>query len=249
MNILLTNDDGMYADGINSLFRVLSNNHNVYMIAPNEEKSGSSSAITLRDRLKVENISDKQYIVHGFPVDCVSVGLNGKFLPEIDLVISGINHGANLGDDVYFSGTVAAARASFIFGVSGISISIDCTGNSAYFSDAAEFLLDFIDNLNNIVDGKPICLNINYPDIAPELINGIKYTFLGKRKYIDLFKIVNKSDCHMSLQLEGTISSHENIGSDITEVKRGYISITPMTLDCTDYTYLQKLITNPKVSD
>ena len=247
MNILLTNDDGIFAQGINSLYQVLSKNHAVYMIAPKEEKSGCSSAITLREPLKVENISRNKFAVSGFPVDCVNIGLNGNIIPKTDLVISGINNGPNLGDDVYFSGTVAGARAAFIFGISGISISIDCNGNSDYFYDAAEFLLDFIDNLKELAEESVVCFNINYPDISRDKINGVKYTFLGRREYNDMYKVLHQSDYHMSLQLHGTITSDENAGSDITEVEKGHISITPITLDSTDYVFLKKL-TNMKNS-
>lgn len=241
MIILLTNDDGINAEGINILFEILSRNHNVYMIAPNEEKSGSSCAITLREPLKVENISDTRFAVHGFPVDCVSIGINVNIIPTPDLIVSGINNGPNLGDDVFFSGTVAGARAGYIFGISGISISLDCPGYSDYFQDASEFLLDFIENSGKITENEPIFFNINYPDLVKDKILGIQYTFLGKRKYNDYFETLYKSDYHQSLQLNGTISSDEEPGSDITELSKGYITITPMSLDCTDYSYLKKI--------
>ena len=246
MNILLTNDDGINAEGINVLCEILSRNHNVYMIAPNEEKSGSSCAITLREPLRVESISDTRFAVHGFPVDCVSIGINGNIIPTPDLIVSGINNGPNLGDDVFFSGTVAGARAAFIFGISGISISLDCPGYSDYFHDASEFLLEYIENSGKL-DKEIIFFNINYPDILKEEILGIKYTFLGKRKYDDYFETLYKSDFHQSLQLNGTISSDEKPGSDTTEISKGYISITPMSLDCTDYSYLEKVsvLNNP----
>ena len=241
MNILLTNDDGISAEGINSLFRILSKEHAVFMIAPRDEKSGSSSAITLKSPLNVESISKNKFAVHGFPVDCVSIGLNGDIIPGIDLVISGINNGPNLGDDVYFSGTVAGARTAFIFGISGISISIDCNGNSKYFDDASRFLLKYIDDLKELTKEGPVFLNINYPDTAADKLSGVKYTFLGKRIYNDIFKIRHQSDYQTSMELNGTISSKKIPGSDITEVGNGYISITPMTLDCTDYRYLKQI--------
>jgi 5'-nucleotidase len=241
MNILLTNDDGYLSEGINSLFDVLSTEHRVYIIAPDKEKSACSSAITVRSSIKMQNISENVFSVKGYPSDCVNIGLNGDILPEIGLVIAGINHGPNLGDDIYFSGTVAGARTAYIFGVSGIAISMDCLTSSDYFMDAATFLLNFIRDFDWISNQNHILLNINYPDIGTNKIPGLKYTHLGKREYQDTYKVIHRDSNEMSLQLDGTIESVENDGSDITELRKGYISITPLSLDCTDYAYLKRL--------
>lgn len=241
MNILLTNDDGIYAEGINALYNELKKNHNVFVFAPHEEKSGCSSAITFKEKVKIENISNNQFAVHGFTVDCVDIGLKGNIISEVDLVVSGINHGANLGDDVYFSGTVAGARLAFIYGISGIAISLDCSGTSQYFNEASRFLADFLEN-NKILKGiTHILLNINYPDLPKDEILGVKYSFLGKRKYRNSYLILHKAKKEMNLQLNRGIEVVESEGSDITDIKRGYISIVPLTLDCTDYEYLEKL--------
>lgn len=241
MNILITNDDGVLAQGINILFDVLSESHNVFMVAPNEEKSACSSAITVRDYLRVDTVSERKYAINGFPADCINIGLHSELLPEIDMVISGINHGPNLGDDVYFSGTVAAARAALIFGVTGIALSLDCLKTSDYFADAADFITRFIGDFKLSAHITPVCLNINYPDIPAAEIRGVKYTTLGRRDYRDSYDIFSKSHNEIHMKLNGTVESIDAEGTDVTEIRNGYISITPLQLDCTDYSYFQKI--------
>ncbi len=241
MNILLTNDDGINAEGINSLFEALSSDHNVYIVAPFEEKSASSNAITIRDNLTLEKIDDRRYALNGFPADCVNVGLNAGIIPGIELVISGINHGPNLGDDVFFSGTVAGARTAFIFGTSGIAVSLDCLESSSFFADASRFILSFIGDIRRRSGTVLAFYNINYPDITADEVKGVRYTRLGRRKYSDSFRVVHNDETTQVLQLMGTIDSVAGKGTDIEELRSGYISITPLTLDCTDYEYLKRL--------
>jgi 5'-nucleotidase len=241
MNILLTNDDGIHSRGIKSLGDVLGESHNVFVVAPHEERSACSNAITVRRDLDVQTVSENRYSVTGYPADCVNIGLNGELLPEIDLVISGINHGPNLGEDVFFSGTVAGARTAMIFGVSGIALSLDCLGDSDYFDDTARFISDYIRLLRPLIGSAPFCFNINYPDIPAQEILGVKYTYLGKRNYRDSYRIVEREGGGMRLQLNGTIESPDLDGSDVSELRRGHISVTPLKLDCTDYTHLDRL--------
>lgn len=241
MNILLTNDDGVNAAGLGALYDVLSENHAVFIIAPDEERSACSNAITVRRNLRINTVSGNKYSVDGLPADCVNIGLNGGLLPEIDLVISGINHGPNLGDDVHFSGTVGGARTALIFGVTGIAVSLDCLGTSDYFIDTALFVREFIKDYKRIERISHICLNINYPDLPKSQVNGFKYTTLGKREYRDSYRMLSRNSETMQLQLNGTIHSVGREGSDVHELRNGYISITPLQLDCTDYTYLSRL--------
>lgn len=241
MNILLTNDDGIHAEGINALFDVLCQDHRVYMIAPMEERSACSSAITVRSHIKLLIHQENKFAIDGFPADCVNIGLNGNLIPDIDLVISGINHGPNLGDDIYFSGTVAGARSAYIFGVSGIAVSLDCLRTSDYFREASLFINDYISEFPFPKSRNPVCLNVNYPDLPADQIKGIRYTSMGKREYRDRYRIIHENKTEMSLQLDGTIESRDQDGSDITELRQGYISITPISLDCTDYTLLREI--------
>jgi 5'-nucleotidase len=241
MNILLTNDDGISAAGINALFSVLSEKHSVYIIAPHEERSACSNAITVRDIIKTDIIDDRRYSVTGYPADCVNIGLHGNLIPEIDMVISGINHGPNLGEDVYFSGTVAGARSAYIFGVQGIAVSLDCIKRSDYFYDAARFIMRFIDDFRTAYGRHPVCLNINYPDIPVPEIMGVRYVCLGTRHYNDSYCIISESQGQLLLRLDGTVESIDKEGSDITELRKNYITITPLSLDHTDYDLIEKM--------
>lgn len=241
MNILLTNDDGVHAAGILSLFRILGDRHDVYLMAPHQERSACSSAITVREGVKIETMGERMFAVHGYPADCVNIGLHGNLLPPIELVISGINHGPNLGDDIYFSGTFAAARAALIFGISGIAVSLDCMRSSDYFDDVSRFLLGFIDDRLETNAAAPVCFNINYPDLPRAEILGVRFTFLGRRDYRDSYRLAAQSGGSMSLQLNGVVESVDREGSDVTELRNGYISVTPIRLDATDYSYLDSV--------
>jgi 5'-nucleotidase len=241
MNILLTNDDGISAEGISALHDILSENHSVFIMAPAKERSACSNAITVRSHVRIEMHSESKYSVHGYPADCVNIGLNGSLFPPIDCVISGINHGPNLGEDIHFSGTVAAARTALIFGVPGIAVSLDCLGRSDYFKDASSFLLRFIEGFPDRAGSRSLYLNINYPDIPRHKILGVRYTFLGKREYRDSYSIVHQGETELSLVLNGTIESPEIEGSDVSELRKGYISVSPLHLDCTDYPVLREM--------
>ncbi len=233
MNILLTNDDGINAQGINDLFTVLSKKHNVYIFAPHVERSACSNAITIRDELIIKKIDENKYSVSGFPADCVNIGINSEIIPKPDLVISGINHGPNAGDDLHFSGTVAGARTAFIYGINSIAASLDCFHKpSKFFIDNSEFLADFITEAIQ-KNSEPFYYNINYPNIPKEQVKGVKYTFVGSRLYKDKFKI-RKVNGDFIYQLNGEIGAIEIEGSDITELANNYISITPLQLDTTD---------------
>lgn len=239
MRILLTNDDGFAATGINVLFDVLSDSHDVFMVAPLSEKSGCSNAITVRNTIPLRELGPGKFAADAFTADCVNIGINGDILPDVDLVVSGINHGPNLGDDVHFSGTVAGARSAVIFGKPGIAISLDCYDQSDYFIDAAKFLRSFISESMHDIISHRMFFNINYPDIPLNEIKGPKYTTLGRREYCDTFRVIEENDSTMQLQMEGTIESDMSSGTDTCELRNGYISITPLLLDCTDMHYIK----------
>ena len=239
MNILLTNDDGIDSEGLRALYDILSPDHDVRILAPSEERSACSNTITIRDNLTIRKLDDRRYSLDGFTADCVNVGINSGILPAVDLVISGINHGPNLADDIYFSGTVAGARTAYIFGVSGIAVSLDCLTTSTCFHDAARFVRGFISEITRHLGTVLYFYNINYPDIPAGEIRGIKYTKLGRRRYVDSYRVLEEKGASKVLQLMGTIESPEIEGSDVTELRNGFISVTPLTLDCTDYEYLR----------
>lgn len=241
MRILLTNDDGIDADGIVALHEALSADHDVYLIAPDREKSASSNAITIHSRLTVTVVDSHRIAVHGYPADCVNIGIHGKLIPEIDMVVSGVNHGANLGDDIYYSGTVGAARAGYIFNKHAVAVSLDSWDSREFLKDAAVFAKNFINRADIFNNEKKRFININYPPIPEGEIAGVKYTTLGRRRYVDSYQIMERNGNDISMKFDGYVESDHLEGSDVTEIKKGYISITPLTLDSTDYSWLDIL--------
>lgn len=239
MTILLTNDDGVNAEGIRALFDTLSTEHEVFVIAPEDERSACSNAITVRTSLSINQLDDRHFAVDGYTADCVNIGLNGGFIPPVDLVISGINHGPNLGDDVYFSGTVAGARTACIFGVHGIALSLDCLNTSSYFSQASSFMLHFIGDITRHRGRPALFFNINYPNLPSDEIKGVKNTVLGRRKYNDTYTIHQENGKGKIIQLSGAIESIGGENTDVFELRNGFISVTPLSLDCTDHEFLR----------
>ncbi len=240
MKILLTNDDGIDADGLQILKEVLSAEHDVFVIAPDRERSACSNIFTMRDEVIITDRGKNSFSVSGYPADCVSIGVHSDIIPDIDLVISGINHGPNLGDDIHFSGTVAGARTAFIFGKPAIAASIDSFHTSSpYMAEMSEFIRKFIKD-NEIPQNA--YLNINYPNVSSEEIKGVKYTNLSKRIYRDTY-IKNPKDNPAStgMKLVGTIETDKYPWNDSFAVENSYISITPLSIDSTDYSYLTRI--------
>jgi 5'-nucleotidase len=237
MKILLTNDDGIHAEGINALYDVLSVKYAVYMIAPDRERSACSNAITVGAQLRLKKVTETKYSLSGYPADCVILGLGNHIINDIDLVVSGINHGPNIGDDIFFSGTVAAARTACIFGRPGIAVSMNRVHEpSKYFHDAADFVVDFIEKhtalLKNIGDNSlpstPPLFNINYPDISSTKVKGVKFTRVGKRLYLNTFNEQKENIYESTIDILGKADALHNDGWDVTELNKGYISITPL---------------------
>ncbi|MCL2154453.1 MAG: 5'/3'-nucleotidase SurE [Leptospirales bacterium] len=239
MKILLTNDDSIRADGLQILRKTLASSHDVFVIAPDRERSACSNIFTMREELVVTKHDENSYSISGYPADCVSIGLHSDIFPKIDLVISGINHGPNIGDDIHFSGTVAGARTAFIFGKPAIAISLDSFHSSSPFLiDTANFMLNYI-NTDTISENT--YLNINYPNIPKDEIKGIKYTCLSRRSYVDSYVKTQKNDpSQFTLKLNGSIETKNTPFSDNLALENSYISITPMTIDSTDYKALSK---------
>lgn len=240
MNIILTNDDGYLAEGINTLFETLSTKHNVFLFAPHEQKSACSNAITIRSQTQVDKIAENRFAVYGFPADCVNIALHWHKVPEIDLVISGINHGPNLGDDIHYSGTVGGARSGYIFGKKAIAVSINSLSNDTYFQDCSDFIFNYIDNNPFEEENEPYLLNINYPDLPPEKVIGSKVCKLGRRYYKDEYSVISENNDSVVFSMQGTILSQDLEYTDTKEINNGYITITPLTIDSTDFELFTK---------
>ncbi len=231
--VLLSNDDGVEAEGLRVLEEAVRPfARDVVVVAPRWEQSSRSHAITLRRPLQVEHHGPRWYSVDGTPADAVIVGLFGLLPCRPDLVISGINHGHNLGEDVFYSGTVAAAREAAIYGIPAIAISQGPLpgGRHAFPFETARHVVRTL--LEHMEDFPPFrLLNVNVPGVPPEDLRGIQVVALGTRVYASP---VTRLDDHR-FQIGGSPQWHPREGTDLWAVDQGYASVTPLTLDLTDH--------------
>lgn len=247
MNILLTNDDSIFSEGIKILAECLSQIGDIYVCAPDTQKSACGHGITVVAPIMASEIkfpyAKKAWKVGGTPADCVKLGVKGLIGKEvkIDLVVSGINHGANLGTDVIYSGTVAGAMEGLIMGYPSIALSID-SHMPNHFGKCCEILLDTwkfaIDNF----DGKTM-ININVPYVDPADVKGIKITKIGAREYEEDFSRRQNPLGQTYFWYSGVPKKYENLPSeiDVIAVQENYISISPLHYDLTNYSYMETL--------
>ncbi len=247
MRILVTNDDGIFAEGIYKLAKHMQRNGEVVVVAPDSQRSATGHAITVHSPLTVKKIQFfdteiEAYSVNGTPADCVKMGIEALFKSKKpDMVISGINDEPNLGTDVIYSGTVSAAVESAIMDIPSIAVSMG-SYKASQFDDAAEFtstlLKKIVENnkLHNIV------VNVNYPDKPKSEIRGTKITTLGIRKYDNAF--IERKDPwgNVYYWMSGTVREMEqDPDSDITAINENYISITPIHFDLTNFKHFEEL--------
>jgi 5'-nucleotidase len=247
MNILLSNDDGFIAPGINHLRDSLSKFADVLTIAPDRDRSGSSNSLTLETPLRITQRGEQFYSVNGTPTDCVHLALTGLYdgyeKKEPDIVISGINAGANMGDDVIYSGTVAAAMEGRNLGLPAIAVSI-ASYQPQYFATAVkavEILLHHLPNfiLNDSVSNSATILNVNVPDVSWRNIKGFKSTRLGKRHKAE--PVIRTTDPRGDeIFWVGPVGEQQDAGeqTDFYAVQHNYISVTPIHIDLTQYARL-----------
>lgn len=242
MKILVSNDDGIYASGIRALTEKLSEEHDVYVIAPDRERSAAGHSLTLHTPLRVDEIEPKFKIKRawsttGTPGDCVKIGLSAILeegeLP--DLVISGINHGPNLGADILYSGTVSAALEGAVLGFPSIAISVSSVApelEDFYF--AAEFLVKFLPKIKEMNIPDKTILNINVPGVPEEDISGVAITKLGTRMYTDTYEKRQDPRGKTYYWLAGELITQDSeTNTDITAIRNNKISITPITFEIT----------------
>jgi len=243
--ILLTNDDGYYSDGINTLFRELSKKHRVHMVAPDREQSASSHSLTLDRPLRLQKIDKARYFTDGTPTDCVMLAVHMIFKKSWpDMIISGINHGANMGDDVTYSGTVAAAIEGAILKIPSIAVSMAGYKPDTPMSNAARFVARFVQMYDRLKIEPSTFVNINLPPDNGRPYTRFEFTRQGFRHYRDI--VIHKTDPRGKpyYWIGGHPKWKTTKGSDFAAVKRGLVSITPMKLEFTDsdiLTHLQGL--------
>jgi 5'/3'-nucleotidase len=242
INILVTNDDGVYSHGIKALADEMCRIGNVSVVAPVSEKSATSHALTLHRPLRAKKIKKGQtYAVNGTPTDCVHLALNGLLKVKPQIVVSGINMGPNLADDITYSGTVAAAIEATLQGVSAIAVSV-AGKNRIYFKSAREISYKLVKYIVKHPLPQNVLLNVNVPNSPMNRIKGYKFTRQGKRRYGE--SVIEKLDPRGEKYywIGGSVIRETPVkNSDIKAVNEGYISITPIQLDLTAYDFLKEL--------
>ncbi len=242
INILVTNDDGVYSYGLKALAREMRKVGNVFIVAPVSEKSATSHSLTLHRPLRAKKIGKNQtYAINGTPTDCVNLALNGLLKVRPQIVVSGINMGPNLADDITYSGTVAAAMEATLQGVPALAVSV-AGRNKLYFKPAQKIASKLVRKIMKDPLPQNVLLNINVPNTRGEKIKGYKFTRQGKRQYGD--SIIEKVDPRGEKYywIGGDLLGDMPIeNSDIQAVQQGYISITPIQLDLTAYNFLKKI--------
>ena len=226
MNILLTNDDGYKASGINQLFKTLCTEHKVFLIAPKENCSGMSAAISLRKEIKVEEISDNIFSVSGTPADCSYLGLLSVIPEPIDMIVSGINLGANLGEDIFYSGTVGAAIAGRRLNYVPVAFSV-AAYNPKNLKYIAEQSLMITNQVSNLPSDQNLLVNVNFPDLPSSKIKGVRITSLGKRGVPDTPDLSRREDSakFYSFGPSGALLP-DQVRTDIQAIEQNYISIS-----------------------
>jgi len=241
--ILITNDDGVNAEGLRILERALSELAEVIVVAPDREQSASSHAITLDAPLRVTEYAGNRFGVSGTPTDCVILAVHGFLKKKPDLIVSGINHGPNMGEDVTYSGTVAAAMEGNILGISSLAISI-ASWEPLHFESAGKAANYLASRVISLGPGSKTLWNVNVPDLPPERVKGYKITRLGSRVYNDV--IIKKKDPRGKDYFwigGGEPGWNKEENTDFAAVSSGFISVTPLRLDLTDYKSIVELKT------
>jgi 5'-nucleotidase len=242
MRILVTNDDGYLANGIQVLADAARRLGTVDVVAPDREQSATSHSLTLHYPLRARRVSDGVQVVDGTPTDCVVLAL-GELVPEKpDFLLSGINHGANLGDDVLYSGTVAAAMESCILGIPSIAISYTGQEPTA-ISEWSNVLAQLLEQLLKRDDfPTETLLNINLPAVAPDQVAGVRVTTLGRRAYVGSLTRARDPNGKEYFWIGGGEQKWWGAPEvDFRAVHSGYISITPLHLDLTNYKLLERI--------
>ncbi len=245
MRILLSNDDGYFAPGLAVLAATLGRHgHEITVVAPERDRSGASNSLTLDRPLMVRETPGGFHYVNGTPTDCVHLAVTG-LLPHLpDMVISGINHGANMGDDTVYSGTVAAATEGFLLGIPSVAVSLANVSFAKSFANtqdenfqtAADYIAGLVARFAERPFPEHVLLNVNVPDVPADRITGVEVTRLGRRhKAQDTVKTINPRNQTMYWVGAAGAAQDAGAGTDFHALARGCISLTPLQLDLTRY--------------
>ena len=233
MNILLSNDDGYFSPGIECLARSLGQIADITVVAPERDRSGASNSLTLDRPLTLKRAANGFYYVNGTPTDCVHLAVTGMLDVLPDMVVSGINLGANMGDDTIYSGTVAAATEGFLLGVPSLAVSL-CSKEGEHFETAARVALEMVRMISRQNSREPMLLNVNVPDVSYEQLRGQCVTRLGKRHKAEPV-VRTLTPRKETVYWVGTAGEAQDAGdgTDFFAVANNQVSITPLQIDLT----------------
>ena len=242
-HILLSNDDGVESRGIWVLKEHLEQRYRVSVVAPDRERSATGHAISLHDPIRLKVIERGQvYAVNGTPVDAVHIALLGVIPDPVDVVVTGINNGLNLGSDVFYSGTVAGAFQAMNQSIPGVAVSLDTSSKPIHYETAAIFAQRVVEKIDEKKVDSDIILNVNVPNLRVDEIRGVEVTRLGKRFYKD--RLIEREDPKQNKYywIEGA-HTHDVLeeGTDVHALHEGRVSITPLRFDITADDYIEKL--------
>lgn len=239
MRFLISNDDGYFAPGIAALASELGRIGEVVVCAPERDRSGASNSLTLDRPLMVRTAPSGFHYVNGTPTDCVHLAATGLMETLPDMVVSGINHGANMGDDTIYSGTVAAATEGFLLGVPAMAVSL-ASRNPVHFATAARIARELVERQQRLPLPSTTLLNVNVPDCPYEQLRGIRVTRLGRRhKSAPVIKSSNpRGETIWWVGAIGPVADAGE-GTDFHAVEHGFVSVTPLSIDLTSYPKLE----------
>ena len=241
MRILVSNDDGYFSPGIEALVAALGPIAEVTVVAPERDRSGASNSLTLDRPLLLRRAPNGFYFVNGTPTDCVHLAVTGMLDGVPDMVVSGINHGANMGDDTIYSGTVAAATEGYLLGIPSLALSLT-SRTATHLDTAARVARELVQRFQRGGFSEPALLNVNIPDLAPEALRGMRVTRLGKRhKAEGVVKEVNPRGETVYWVGAAGPAQDDGEGTDFHAVAQGYVSVTPLQIDLTHTAQLSRL--------
>jgi 5'-nucleotidase len=241
MRILLSNDDGYFAPGLAALAQALAPLADITVVAPERDRSGASNSLTLDRPLMLRQAPGGFYYVNGTPTDCVHLAVTGMLDHMPDMVISGINHGANMGDDTIYSGTVAAATEGYLLGIPSIAVSL-ANHNAVHFDTAARVVAELVQRIQAKPPTEPMLLNVNVPDRAWDDLGGLAVTRLGKRhKAESVVKTTNPRGQTVYWVGAAGAAQDAGEGTDFHAVSSGFVSITPLQMDLTRFSQMDSV--------
>jgi 5'-nucleotidase len=239
MRILLSNDDGYFAPGLAALAEALSKFAEIVVVAPERDRSGASNSLTLDRPLVVRHSHNGFHYVNGTPTDCVHLAVTGLLDDMPDMVISGINHGANMGDDTIYSGTVAAATEGFLLGIPSIAVSL-ASKSAGNYATAARVACELFGRFRDRPVISPLLLNVNVPDIPYDQLEGTEVTRLGRRhKAEGVVKSTNPRGETVYWVGAAGDAQDAGEGTDFHAVAHRKVSVTPLQIDLTQYASLE----------